>query len=483
MGPGSGPTKDMVERSRSGAYIPVGMIYRSQLDATSPWSFAEKAKRLHAEDVCPDCAAESTLKVKETAKARIDVMNAASHFHASAQPAVNHTPLNAATSRPATAIAADFINDTGAIVVVQHGGILDRIATDSRRGRLTRDSTQRLSENLAKVSKAVAQLGAVDEHPATASPDVAPAQAVVPDLQLRPALKIKSCSMTELLDDLHTIAAGMNLDISTASRNDVGTHNAGDKIILHPAFPGADAEDPLTEPTSPMSSRSPSVPKVNEPQYSRGLTPGQSLLHGKDAESLLSEPTSPMPANDAALAAAIALRDQTQTSINTSRTPPSTYATAVSTRNNSIQGPISLPSSILRAADYSPSTGTPATQRPASRLPVSPLARITPFRAPGHYPSSPNLALPWAVQSTKPSKRVRVADKWPPQKQPLQQQGGQESEPVQAQIASGLQRAMREVAAKEKDLHRAVREAAEMERSLRRRVRTHGSLSGAYRGQ
>lgn len=484
MGPGSGPTKDMVERSRSGAYIPVGMTHRSQLDATSPWSFAEKAKRLHAEDVCPDCAAESSTKLKETAKARNDVMDAASHFHGSAQPDLSHTPLNAVTSKPAMAIAADFINDTGAIVVVQHEGILDRIATDTRRGPLTRDSTQRLSENLVKVSKAVAQLGSVDEHPTTADPDTVPAQAVMPHLKVRPVLQIKSCSMSELLEDLHTIAAGMNLDISSASRNDATTQIAGDKGIPRTPFTAEDAEELLTGPSSPDPNGQPSsVSKKNEPQYSRGLTPGQSLLHGEGAESLLSDPTSPLPANNAALAAAMALRDQTQTSIDTSRSPSSTYATALSTRNNSTLGPISLPSSGLRAADYFPSTETPPAQRPASRLPSSPLARVTPFRAPGHYPSSPNLASPRAVQSPKPSKRVRVADKWPPGQQPLHEQQSQESEAEQAQPASRLQRAMREVAAKEKDLHRAVREAAEMERSLRRRVRTHGGLSGAYRGQ
>jgi hypothetical protein len=76
----------MVERSRSGAYIPVGKMQRSQLEATSPWSFAEKAKRLHAEDVCPECAAEQSMKKLESVKACDDILKAASRFHGSPQP-------------------------------------------------------------------------------------------------------------------------------------------------------------------------------------------------------------------------------------------------------------------------------------------------------------------------------------------------------------------------------------------------------------
>ena len=75
------PTKDMVEQSRSGAYIPVGMIRPSQLEATSPWIFEERAKRLHAEDVCPDCAAEQGYKRRESLKASDRVTEAAARFH------------------------------------------------------------------------------------------------------------------------------------------------------------------------------------------------------------------------------------------------------------------------------------------------------------------------------------------------------------------------------------------------------------------
>jgi hypothetical protein len=45
-----------------------------------------------------------------------------------------------------------------------------------------------------------------------------------------------------------------------------------------------------------------------------------------------------------------------------------------------------------------------------------------------------------------------------------------------------LQKAVQEVAAREKELHRAVRQAAEMERVLRRRVRTRGGLGGEAGG-
>jgi hypothetical protein len=511
----------MVERSRSGAYIPVGKMQRSQLEATSPWSFAEKAKRLHAEDVCPDCAAEQGMKklesVKacddilkaaarfhgspqppppgpkeppttvsgsklESVKARDEILKAASHFHGSPQPPPAYPKQLSKTASGSKSVpASDVFNDSGLTVVVQHEGILDRLVIDPRRGPLTRASTQRLSENLAKVSRAVAQLGSVDEHLVQTDEDAGKSQTPRPEPQpLRP-LKIKSCSMSELLDDLHAIAAGMNLDISDPTKKETSAQAPSSITPIRPTYNSYDADELLSEPTTPgpaLVNPSHTAQSHEEPHYIRGLTPGQSLLHSEDHEGLLSEPTSPGPMSDTALGEAIAAHQRSQAAPDKTHSPPPVYATALPTRNNSIQGPINLPSSILRATDYSPIPTSPPTQRPFSRTVASPLVRTMSRFAPGHYPSTPNLQSPWSVQSPKPIKRVRVVDCWPPRNEATTSSGLPTPEPDPANAETELQRAVQEVAARERELHKAVKEAAEMERVLRRRVRTRGGLSG-----
>jgi hypothetical protein len=473
----------MVERSRSGAYIPVGKVYRSQLEATSPWSFAERAKRLHAEDVCPDCAAEQSMKRQESAKVREDILQAASHFHGAPTHASSSGPPLPTANAPVPVAAVEMITDTGAIVVVQHEGILDRVSTDPRRGPLTRASTQRLSENLAKVSRAVAQLGSVDEHPVQTIADSQRPQPSTPEPQPLRNPKIKSCSMSELLDELHAIAANMNIDLSDPAHE---RSFAKARRYIEPVrfpFTSFDAEGLLSEPTTPGPM--PVEPDhVAEPPdetfYTRGIRPEQTLPHVEDPESLLSEPTTPGPMSDEVLAKAIAEHIRNEKSDNKSHSPPSVYVTALPTRNNFIPEPIPLPSSIFRATDYSPAAAGTTAQRPNSRVitsPISPFSRPTPRLAPGHYPSSP-----WSVQSPKPIKRVRTMNRWPPEHEISSLPESQTSESDQAHIATELHKAVQEVAARERELHKAVREAAEMERGLRRRAVMHGRKSGVSKG-
>lgn len=430
----------MVERGRSGAYVPIGKIQRSQLEATSPWSFVEKAKRLHAEDICPDCAAEQSLKKFESEKVRDNILQAASLFHGDHQPAPGSQVLSVTASDSEIATVSDAINGTPTIMVIEKEVTLDHTATDPRRGSLTRGSNQRLSENLAKASKAVAQLGSVDEHPTQRNADTDHAKADRTEPQpLRP-LKIKSCSMSELIDELHTIAADMNLKL-----------------------PGSTEEEPLAQASGKISPINPD--------------------NDFDAETLLSEPTSPGPMSDTALAEAIAAHQRSQITIKPPPSPLSDYVTAFPTRNNSLQGPVPLPSSILRAVDFSPSTPNLTAERPSSRRVTLPSVCSMPRSIPGQYPSSPALRSPWFVQSPKPTKRVRVSDRWPPEHSNLASPEMAISEEEHAYIETELQKAVQEVAARERELHRAVREAAEMERVLRRRTRTHGGLSGAFKGQ
>jgi hypothetical protein len=425
------------------------------------------------------------MKRQASAKAREDILQAASHFHGAAQPHSSYEPLPTTASGLVPVVAVDMVTDTGAIVVVQHEGIFDRVATDPRRGPLTRASSQRLSDNLFKVSKAVAQLGSVDEHPVqTNAPDGPQAGTLVPQPLRHP--KIKTCSMSELLDDLHAIATSMNIDISGPAKE---KKSAKSRRYIEPVnfpFTSFDTEGLLSEPRT--SGPKPAAPEnAAEPPdeifYTRGIRPEQSLPHLEDPKSLLSEPTSPGSMSDEALVKAIAEHARNQTTGDKSRSPPSTYVTALPTRNNSIPEPIQLPSSIFRAPDYSPNVASTTAQRPSSSLVVSPLSRAGPRFVPGHYPSSPSLSSPWSVRSPKPIKRVRTMNRWPPEHEISSSPESQTSESDQANIATELHKVVQEVAARERELHRAVREAAEMERDLRRRFMMHGRKNGVLKGK
>jgi len=400
----------MVEQSRSGAYIPVGMTCPSQSEATSPWFFEERAKRLHAEDVCPDCAAELGYKRRESVKVRDGVLEAAARFHGVSSPVSSPTPMKAMPSDDKVSNATEPANNYGRFIVVQHEGILDRLAYDTRKGPLTRESTQRLSENLVKVSKVVAQLDPIDEHPPPPVTDKAGSGSDESQPQPTRLSKIKSCSMIELLEDLHAIAAEMDIDISDTTKLDV-------------------------------------TPRP---------TPRQ-----------LSEAATPRPP-----AVTISLPEHKDTPISDATPSPlysSSYATAPSTRDTSVQGPVHLPSTILRATDYSPSDATPAALRPISRVLDPSLSRRTPFHSPDLSPTSPSS--PWSVQSPKPIKRVRVSDRWPPQEQQ------QQVLPLSIPNHTGAEQPK-----SASEVHRFMREAAEVERRLRR-ARTNGDLGGVGRGR
>ena len=333
------------------------MIRPSQLEATSPWIFADRAKRLHVEDICPDCAAEQRYKRRESEMVSDRVLEAAAHFHGAGEPVLNPTPLNAPLSVAKAYDVTGPIRDSGRFIVIQHEGILDRLAFDAHRGPLTRESTQRLSQNLVRVSKAVAQLGSVDEHPLPQDPNIAQSGSDGSQPKPQRLTKIKSCSMIELLEDLHAIAAEMNLDISGTPKHD-------------------------------------DTPR---------LTPGQ-----------LSEAATPRPP-----AVTIPVTEHRDPPNDATPSPLSTYVTAPSTRNNSVQAPTTLPSTVLHAADFSPSNSTPAptstststAQRSVSRFFNPPLARTKSSIVPNLSPTSPS---PWSVQSPKPINRVRISDRWLP---------------------------------------------------------------------
>ena len=410
----------MVEQSRSGAYIPVGMTQLLQLEATSPWGFEERAKRLHAEDVCPDCAAEQGCKRRESVKDNDRVLEAAAHLYGAGVTVSSPTLMNALPSDAKPSNATELVKDCGRFIVVQHEGILDRLAYDTRRGSLTRESTQRLSENLVRVSKAVSQLGSVDERSPPTDRIIDQPETGGHDPKPQRSSKVKSCSMSELLEDLHAIAAEMDIDISNKTQHD----------------------------TTPR----PTPGQLSEMATTRPPTPTISATQHKDT-----------PNN------------------NATPSPTFTYFTPSSTRNNPVQAtPAELPSTILRAADFGPSNprSTPAALRPISRVVKLSLARKQSFHASNLSPASPSPS-PWSVQSPKPLSRVRVSDRWPPQQHRQQQKQQQQQQVLSLSPAN---RTSNEQPKSAVEVHRVLREAAEVERRLRR-ARMQEDLGGAGRAQ
>lgn len=106
----------MLERSRSGAYIPVGMSQKRQMDATSPWAVG-LAATAKGEQVCPDCAAERAIRRREGA----------------AEAAAEKRTASTRPAQQQLVVTRDMPECIGAIIF-EHAGRLDRVVTNARRG-------------------------------------------------------------------------------------------------------------------------------------------------------------------------------------------------------------------------------------------------------------------------------------------------------------------------------------------------------------
>ncbi|GAB7352906.1 hypothetical protein MBLNU459_g3495t1 [Dothideomycetes sp. NU459] len=195
-------TTEGLERSLSGAYVPVGRKIRSQVDALNPWALMArhmtKAEGTTVSpEICPDCLAEHEIlsrEISETLTAAESVTSP-SHDemdHVEREPSSTHTEAGTPTvglhphnvligtvddhqtaSLPGSAVSGIGIppDEVGSIVaadlgdmldaiIIEHSGILDRVITNLRDGMPGSAKLQQLSQDLTKVSEAV---GAVSE--------------------------------------------------------------------------------------------------------------------------------------------------------------------------------------------------------------------------------------------------------------------------------------------------------------------------------
>lgn len=226
---GTGATKDMVDRARSGEYIPIGMLHRSQLDATSPWAYLERAK-VPVEDVCPDCAAEERLREAEAERTPMTPLQ----------------PTQALADRDDGVITAMKLPEAIGAIIILRTGVSSCIVTNVRQGTPTAANMRKLSEKLARVSQDMASLDRSAQS--TASPEQG-LKTLIFDTQ---AVKPKP-SITELLHLTDQIASEMQLDIGQNKRAAAVIHHAREQSLLH----SEDAQNLFNSPSPVLDASGP----------------------------------------------------------------------------------------------------------------------------------------------------------------------------------------------------------------------------------
>ncbi|KAK3711728.1 hypothetical protein LTR37_009505 [Vermiconidia calcicola] len=240
-------TRDSVEKSRSGAYIPTGLTKMRQMEATSPWvgphskyltkTADAKAGTGASSDPCPDCVGELNIKRRELqhgSAATVQRPNKAyarppSFIEAATplqQPSAQSQRVSSASqeSNEEDMVVSKDLGDDLDAVIVEHRGDLRRVVLNARHGKPTIQKMQRLSKELAQVSNSIAFTGI--SH-ASASTPAAGERAVV--LDSRRDIRISSVPVLldmidEAADEIH-LGTGKIAERYT-SRRDVAARNS-----------------------------------------------------------------------------------------------------------------------------------------------------------------------------------------------------------------------------------------------------------------
>ena len=189
-------TTEGMDRGFNGAYLPSSRRLRHQVDSTSPWHVLAKSLTKQegtsiSPDICPDCLAEQDIKRREDLESsrydgptstdpnesrndldRASIMTEpgtpvleehrnATIVGSSTDHQIVGLPGAAVSGLPqdhvGTVVAADLGNIIDAIII-EHRGTLDRVITNMRGNTSQPDKLQQLSEELARVSKAVSSI-------------------------------------------------------------------------------------------------------------------------------------------------------------------------------------------------------------------------------------------------------------------------------------------------------------------------------------
>ena len=262
--------KYMMTKSRSGAYIPTGITSRQQVEATSPWAIPSKSLTVAdasksvagVSDVCPDCAAESSIKrrellggsgstVKRPAEMPQTVMGPGSVQPSSPsakQPSVRVDSWSQGSGDDGMVVAKDLGDGLDA-VIVEHDGDLRRVVINARHGNPTIDTMQRLSRELAKVSSSIAFVGVRSEAATPVATHENRDCTVVMDSTTR-AQGARMSSVPELLDMIDQAANEIHL-----STGKIAEHYTSRRDVPHEDWnsllSGSEFDDVLGHDASP----------------------------------------------------------------------------------------------------------------------------------------------------------------------------------------------------------------------------------------
>ncbi|KAI5247265.1 hypothetical protein E4T43_02219 [Aureobasidium subglaciale] len=264
-----------MNKTFSGAYIPIGLMIRQQVDPLSPWSVGARLAKTSgttvSPDICPDCFAEKNILKRETEITMRTPQVQPNHHVRSASSSIfteRGTPPDSTQSSNALigttidnqtikipgatisdlppdkfgGIVATDLGDLIDAIIVEHSGSLGKVISNIRNGMPDSDWTQKLSRDLAEVSEAVASLPKDNIKNAPAfSQNINGRRSIILDAS-PDTLRKRAKTMPELLD---------LIDVATEELGTTGSDNRQQDLNLdRPHMPGG---FPLSRSTFPST--------------------------------------------------------------------------------------------------------------------------------------------------------------------------------------------------------------------------------------
>ncbi|KAF1353375.1 hypothetical protein BDV97DRAFT_366992 [Delphinella strobiligena] len=250
-------TTEGLEKSYSGAYIPIGRQLRHQVDALNPWvmfgkCLAKQEGTTVSPEICPDCIAEQNILDRELAEelqatsagikygiSERDIPGFGSMIAEAGTPTsqrqakvlIDPAGDDQTTPLPGAAGVRSSLHDCGSVIaadlgsmldaiIIEHSGILDKVITNIRNGVLGSERMHKLSQDLAKVSDTVATMpeDQFREIPTFGRDHGRGKHAMILDMD--PLLvRQHTQSVPQLLDFIDATARNLGLKLSEAQQN------------------------------------------------------------------------------------------------------------------------------------------------------------------------------------------------------------------------------------------------------------------------
>ena len=229
-------TRDMLAKSRSGAYIPTGLNTRRQMEATSPWVVPSKSltrtvpsssSQGSGSDPCPDCLTELNIKRREW-YGSTDTVKTPTHHHAPPTTSSMATQPSASTNQHSLhsrgmsnlssededkdLVTSKDLGDRFDAIIMEHRGELRRVVLNARHGKATMETMQRLSRELANVSNSIAFVGVGDSHGFVNRNQGLRESAILVEAKSMRGRDVRTSSVSDLLDMIDQAASDIHLN-------------------------------------------------------------------------------------------------------------------------------------------------------------------------------------------------------------------------------------------------------------------------------